>query len=64
MKIQYKISLLLILLIATMFFWIDKTHDIFLRIISSVMTAVFAYLLGMANAKRIESNHVHQLNDD
>lgn len=55
----------MILLIAIMFFWIDKTHDVLLRIISSVMIAVSAYLLGIANAKRIEeSNHVHHINDD
>lgn len=65
MKTTYKIYILLVALIAAMFFWINKTHDTFQRVLSCLIIALFAYGIGRFHEKRIsEGNHFHQLNDD
>lgn len=64
MKTNYKIYILLVALIASMFYWINKTHDTFQRILSFLIIALLAYGIGRFHSKRIYESNAHHINDD
>ena len=63
MKTNTKILLLLVALIASMYYWITGTLDGMQRIISMLVLVILAYLLGRSHQEKIKSGEIRAIGE-